>query len=151
MGSQYFIQKWNHTIFPLGPEYDQLALLQTSAYANIFGVPMVEMGNHKVEGLLKITYNKKSIYKKYVGNNDFPEDNSVIINYRSLAELGINPKDIGENLTLVNIEPASALEYLWHNSYAHIRKPFQWAIISLLLTIILGMISIVIELISLHC
>ena len=150
MKNNYFIQEWDYTqLGPLPFEADQLAIMRTAEFVNIYGVPMVQMGDYKIEGLIKITYNNKCIYRKYVGNNDIPEDQCVVLTNRSLAELGIHSKKDFQTPILATIEPASSISYLWHNSYAFIRKPFQWAVSGLLLTILFGIASVVLGFIAL--
>ena len=73
----------------------------------------------------------------------------MVLTNRSLAELGINSKNEDILHIQATIEPASAVSYLWHNSYAYIRKPFQWAVCGLLLTMLFGITSVVLEILSL--
>lgn len=150
MKNEYFIQQWDYPQYgPLPFDADQLAIMRTSEFTNIYGVPMVQMGNNKIEGLIKIKFNNKCIYRKFVGNNDIPDDQCVVLTNRSLAELGIHSKNENQLLTPATIEPTSAVLYLWHNSYAFIRKPFRWAAYGLLITTLSGITSVVLEILSL--
>ena len=151
MKNNYFIQIWDQRIFPLDSDYDQIALLRPSEFNNIFEKTMGQMANNNVEGLIMLSYHGRTIYKKYVANTAFPEDGCVILSYRSLAELGIDPKDIINTPDTVSIEPASAFAYLWNNSYSYLRKPFRWAVCGLLLTIFFGLISIAFAIFQLIC
>lgn len=144
----YYVQ-WNDVTRDLGIDYDQIALFRSSEYVNIFGMSMPRKGNKEIEGLLKISYKNKTIYRKYIGSNIPDEADDIILNYRSLAELGINPKNIPENQYQLLVAPASAWAYLWNNSYAYIRKPFRCAIYGLLISIGFGIASLVFDILSL--
>ena len=148
MKNQYYVL-WNNITRGFGTECDQVALFRSSEYTHLFGTSMPRKGNKEIEGLLKISYQKRTIYRKYISSNIPDEASDIVLNYRSLAELGINPNTAENDLYLLDVEPANAWGYLWNNSYVHIRKPFQWAIYGLLMTIGFGVVSIILEVMSL--
>ena len=148
MKNKYFIQEWDYEKYgPLSNEADQVAFMGTLEFANIFGQPMIKMADSRIEGLIKIEYNKKTIYRKFVANNLVAETQCVVLSYRSLAELGLDLKENSQEPKTVMIEPTSAITYLWYNSYAYIRKPFRWAVIGLILTLLFGVLTTILELI----
>ena len=146
--ANFFIQPWDIKDDSTGHELDQYAIMNSHAFVDLFGKTMPEASTKEIEGLLKITYKGKSIYRKYLGSN-ITESGNIILNNRSIAELGLKTKDIEENPNMVEIEPASVWAYLYNNSYSYIRDPFKLAIIGLAATILFGIISTIIGIISL--
>ena len=147
--AKFFIQSWDIKENSTGHELDQYAIMNSHAFVDLFGKTMPEASTKEIEGLLKITYKGKSIYRKYLGSN-IAESENVILNNRSITELGLRTKDIQENPNIVEIEPASVWAYLYNNSYSYIRDPFKLAIIGLVATILFGIISTIIGIITLY-
>ena len=64
------------------------------------------------------------------------EGANVGLGYRSLCELGFNPKEVKTAPPTVEITPASWFKYYWNNSDSGIRAPFCIAVIGLCVTLL---------------
>ena len=116
--------------------YEQYAILDTHAFAKIFGnLEKIPMGEQ--EGLLKISCNCRSIYRKYRGMSIEGEQNYVAISYKARKHLKAS---LGDE---VQIKRACWFCYLWNYYDVTIRGAFRIAIIGIVISIILSLVSIV--------
>ena len=98
----------------------------------------------KLEGLLKITNlrNKKSIYRKYHYNPAL-NNNTVSLSLTARSELGFKGVYRRSNNWLVCITKANWFMYYWRNSDSSIKKPFRWAFLGVIMTMISVALTIV--------
>jgi len=144
MKTNYSIQLWDSKVDIMGREFDEYAILNGREFSQLFGNPMPDTPSFKVEGLLKITNGKKSIYRRYLGSN-LVDAASVILSDRSLAGLGITRKNVEDAPPVVKIMPAKWFPYSWNNSFSHIRVPFRCSVLFFAITLIVSIVSILIS------
>ncbi len=144
MKTTRFIQLLDSKTMYIGDELNEYAMVRGCDFNEFFEHSMTQTASKKVEGLLKISYNNNQIYRKFIGSNLVDPD-CIILDNRSLAELGISRGEAEMTPPAVQIEPACAFAYLWHNSFSFIREPFQWAIIGMFISVLLGILSVVLS------
>lgn len=111
-------------------ECEKYAFMHSSEFNNIYKTKMYKSSTRGIEGYLSITNSTTgiTIYRKYCGWSDM-EGANVGLGYRSLCELGFNPKEVKTAPPTVEITPASWFCYYWKNSDSGIRVPFRFATI----------------------
>ena len=118
-------------------ECEKYAFMHSSEFNNIYKTKMYKSSTRGIEGYLSITNLTTgiTIYRKYCGWSDM-EGANVGLGYRSLCELGFNPKEVKIVPPTVEITPVSWFCYYWKNSDSGIRVPFKigvWGIFSAIL------------------
>lgn len=118
-------------------ECEKYAFMHSSEFNNIYKTKMYKSSTRGIEGYLSITNPTTgiTIYRKYYGWSDM-EGANVGLGYRSLCELGFNPKEVKTAPPTVEITPASWFKYYWKNSDSGIRAPFCIAVIGLCVTLL---------------
>ena len=98
------------------------------------------------EALLKITFDKTSIYRKGVGYTaEGFNGNEIMIGYRSRKILGVDDTTDFS----VNVSKTCWFAYLWHHFDSAIRWPFRIAVIFGLTSILFSLASILLNIIQL--
>lgn len=113
-------------------ECEKYAFMHSSEFNNIYQKRMHKSSARNLEGYLSITNPTTgiTIYRKYCGWSGM-EGANVGLGYRSLCELGFNPKEVETVPPTVEITPASWFCYYWMNSDSGIRAPFRFATIGM--------------------
>lgn len=111
-------------------ECEKYAYMHSSEFKKIYKTKMSKSSTRGIEGYLSITNSTTgiTIYRKYCGWSDM-EGANVGLGYRSLCELGFNPKEVKIVPPTVEITPVSWFCYYWKNSDSGIRVPFRFATI----------------------
>lgn len=124
------------SIFP--ETYDKYALMHSSCFKSLIG-DMEGIPEEEMEGILKITKGKKSIYRKYKARSIEGQNKYVSLSYRSIKQLGASPNDC------VSVQKSWWLPYLWHYYDVTIRSAFKIGIIGIGINIVFSLISILIH------
>lgn len=113
-------------------ECEKYAFMHSSEFNHIYQKRMHKSSACNLEGYLSITNPTTgiTIYRKYCGWSGM-EGANVGLGYRSLCELGFNPKEVETVPPTVEITPASWFCYYWMNSDSGIRAPFRFATIGM--------------------
>lgn len=113
-------------------ECEKYAFMHSSEFNNIYQKRMHKSSARNLEGYLSITNPTTgiTIYRKYCGWSGM-EGANVGLGYRSLCELGFNPKEVETVPPTVEITPASWFCYYWMNSDSGICAPFRFATIGM--------------------
>lgn len=144
----YKVLSFNKDFIDKHPNYEQLVALQPRQVAVILGWDDGDDFD-SFEGLvcIKDKDNKgKPIYRKVIGTSckDLDRDH-VALSGRSIKQLGVEKE--GE----IIIKKTNWFCYLWNNSEAHVRGAFYAAIAFGVLSLILGICSIILTLYSNGC
>lgn len=119
-------------------DYEKYVLVHSSAFEAIYDEKMKDTNDSdELEGLVKISYNGKSIYRKSIGGH--VKKDKIQMGYRTMHELKVSPD------TEVRVTPANWFCYYWCNSDSNYKQPFRIAVVSLAITVL----SIIISLCSL--
>ena len=101
-------------------ECEKYAFMHSSEFNNIYKTKMYKSSTRGIEGYLSITNPTTgiTIYRKYCGWSDI-EGANVGLGYRSLCELGFNPKEVDFSDELHEIAPIQTdSEFLFNNEDA---------------------------------
>ena len=123
-------------IFP--ETYDKYALMHSSCFKSLIG-DMEGIPEEEMEGILKITNGKNSIYRKFKARSIDGQSKYVSLSYRSIKQLGPCPSNS------VSVQKSWWFPYLWHYYDVTIRSAFKIGIIGIWINVIVSLVSVLIH------
>lgn len=111
------------------PDTERYVLIGQKSFEGIHGQTIKETSNSNIlEGLVKITYKGKCVYRKCIGRNISLDE--IQMGYRTKCELKVDYD------SEVSVESANWFAYYWYNSDSYFKHPFRIAVISAIITIL---------------